>query len=727
LTLEVAIYATFLGVAAFTRFWDLGSRALHHDESLHAYFSWLYYVGRGYTHDPMMHGPMVFHANALAYHLFGDSNYTARIAPAFIGTLIVVLPYFLRNQLGRVSMLIASFLLLISPFVWYYGRFVREDIYSAAWTMLLFIGTVRWLYSRRPGWLHLAVVGWTLLFCTKEISFILLFIWVTFAVGVLLLAHSRSSLAWLAVFPIGPLATMKVLPGVLGWAALPAIPFDNPSLQKSATYAQTMLASPQVVGALVWTGVWLLGLGLLLRRDDVLGQLRRLRSGEESSNALSVALAMMPRPLLQLGIAFGLFAAIAVPLYTSLFANFPGGLLSGTFGALFYWLAQQEVERGLQPWYYYVVLAPVYEPIAVLVGLSGIAYGLYWTVRRWGRTVGELTPFVLTYALLIYWAVVGFVLYSWAGEKMPWLTVHVVLPLILLAPVFGTRALGLEEGRRNASAPRRSGRWAFLGASAVVIEWTTYRMAGWSLQAVPQGPSPLVLGLLALAAISAGAVYWLGPRPAIRSLSLFGLGVLTLYTFQSAVRLSYQNGDVPVEQAVYVQTTPRAANVMKAITEVSERTAGGQSAEIVYDAEVSWPYVWYLRDFKNARYQSVGPTTVPQHDVEFVLVGADNESKVKPYLGAYTAYRYPMRWWFPEDMYRRIVPSEDVKDAGPVRGAWVQTSHIAGGLWGWRSPDTQAMLWRYVMYRRPDGILYSTDMVLYVRNDLVGMFNQARL
>ena len=33
---QVAAYATLIIVAASMRFWDLGSQALHHDESLHA-------------------------------------------------------------------------------------------------------------------------------------------------------------------------------------------------------------------------------------------------------------------------------------------------------------------------------------------------------------------------------------------------------------------------------------------------------------------------------------------------------------------------------------------------------------------------------------------------------------------------------------------------------------------------------------------------------------------
>lgn len=65
ITLEGLLYVVILLAAALTRFWDLGSRALHHDESLHAYFSWLLATGQNYVHDPLMHGPFLFHFNAL--------------------------------------------------------------------------------------------------------------------------------------------------------------------------------------------------------------------------------------------------------------------------------------------------------------------------------------------------------------------------------------------------------------------------------------------------------------------------------------------------------------------------------------------------------------------------------------------------------------------------------------------------------------------------------------
>lgn len=46
ITLESLLYLVILALALLSRFWDLGSRALHHDESLHAYFSWLLATGR---------------------------------------------------------------------------------------------------------------------------------------------------------------------------------------------------------------------------------------------------------------------------------------------------------------------------------------------------------------------------------------------------------------------------------------------------------------------------------------------------------------------------------------------------------------------------------------------------------------------------------------------------------------------------------------------------------
>ena len=93
---EVVALLTIMALAAVLRFWDLDAKALHHDESLHAQFSWYLYEGRGYVHDPLMHGPFLFHSGAAIFFLFGDNDYTIRILPALFGTVLVGMPYLLR-------------------------------------------------------------------------------------------------------------------------------------------------------------------------------------------------------------------------------------------------------------------------------------------------------------------------------------------------------------------------------------------------------------------------------------------------------------------------------------------------------------------------------------------------------------------------------------------------------------------------------------------------------
>src|SRR5262245_12125171 len=98
---EIAPYLVLAIVGFALRLYDVGHRALHHDESLHAVYSWYLYIGRGYIHDPLMHGPYQFHVPALIYFLFGANDVTARLTAVLHGTGIIILPYFLRYELGK--------------------------------------------------------------------------------------------------------------------------------------------------------------------------------------------------------------------------------------------------------------------------------------------------------------------------------------------------------------------------------------------------------------------------------------------------------------------------------------------------------------------------------------------------------------------------------------------------------------------------------------------------
>jgi uncharacterized protein (TIGR03663 family) len=88
-------WGMLLLIGLVTRFYDLGTRAMSHDESLHTLYSYNLYASGNYDHNPMMHGPFLYHANALIYFLFGDNDYTARIVPAIFGVGVLAMLYWL--------------------------------------------------------------------------------------------------------------------------------------------------------------------------------------------------------------------------------------------------------------------------------------------------------------------------------------------------------------------------------------------------------------------------------------------------------------------------------------------------------------------------------------------------------------------------------------------------------------------------------------------------------
>ena len=71
-----------------------------------------------------------------------------------------------------------------------------------------------------------------------------------------------------------------------------------------------------------------------------------------------------------------LFYAIFTVFYTTFFTN-GFGFFTGIVGALGYWIAQQGVERGSQPWYYFILIQiPVYEYLAALGTLLAAYFAL---------------------------------------------------------------------------------------------------------------------------------------------------------------------------------------------------------------------------------------------------------------------------------------------------------------------------------------------------------------
>ncbi len=179
---EKGIYLLFIILAIITRLWGLGDRVMSHDESLHTQFSYQFYDGQGYQHTPLMHGPFLFHITSVFYWLFGDSDFAARLPVAIFGIILIITPYFLRSWLGRVGGLFTSFIFLISPFVTYYSRYIRHDVYVIVWALIVFIAIWYYFRQQKTKYLWWFAAGTALMFATKEVAFIYVAIFGSFLI-----------------------------------------------------------------------------------------------------------------------------------------------------------------------------------------------------------------------------------------------------------------------------------------------------------------------------------------------------------------------------------------------------------------------------------------------------------------------------------------------------------------------------------------------------------------
>ena len=689
---EVAFYVGLVLVALLMRVWELGDRALHHDESLHALYSFYITEGRGYDHNPLLHGPLQFHVNALVFFLFGDSDVTARIAYALAGTGLVAMPWLLRDWLGRAGAMCAAALLAFSPTLLYFSRFARNDILMAALTLGIVIAAWKYFRERRAVYLYALAALLALGFAAKETVYIFLF-----SIG-----------AFLAFLSLGDLKAV-----LLGRMRLSDISAPATVLLVLFTLSLPMAAaaSSLVQGPL----------GLVLSNDDPgAGHIGMPMEG--GRYVAAAVLAVLVAISAALGLAWdwrrwlvcaAIFAAIWVTLYTSFFTS-PFGVATGVWQSLGYWLVQQDVARGGQPWYYYFVLGGNYE-FLVAAGAIG---GAVWYILR-GRALAPLDAVLsnvvqeknrqtidyqtLFIMFLIVWSALNFILFTMAAEKMPWLLVHLLLPAGLLAGrAFGDLAawvpwrLALREG-------------ALLALPlAPLTLFFAYRVLFYD--PAPAGSLDAflrLLGLLLLLFGAAGLALYFAMRIGYRQgLAVAGIGLALPLLFlgvRAGWNASYHNGDTPTEMLVYTQSSPDIARIAQDVKRISEQSGQGAGIAISVDGHdgYSWPWAWYFRNYDSVGYPTYAAATQPVNSRGgVVLVHADNEDEADAALraaGFTQIQRYKHRWWFPES-YRDLTPGE-VWDGLRHRPAWQSA-------------------FRYWLFREFETPLGSVDAYLYYADGL---------
>ncbi|HLI70801.1 MAG TPA: hypothetical protein VKV19_13665, partial [Ktedonobacteraceae bacterium] len=223
---------------------------------------------------------------------------------------------------------------------------------------------------------------------------------------------------------------------------------------------------------------------------------------------------------------------------------------------------------------------------------------------------------------LVYWFLGDFVLYSWAGEKMPWLMIFMTMPMMLLA------AVALEPCWL---ACARFVRERFFASSA----------SSAALAPVPEEGEP---------AETPRRLPRVGRGKA--ALGAFGvvLAVLLLIpTLHNMYEVTYvEPADGPHEMMIYVQTTPDINTVMAKINAVDQKDFGGKhQMRIGVTNDATWPYAWYLRDYPNVCFNYPDGCPSWKNTVPVVINGGDPGTFVPPNT-LYLGHEYVMRSWWDE-------------------------------------------------------------------------------
>ncbi|MDD1719914.1 MAG: TIGR03663 family protein [Methanoregulaceae archaeon] len=350
---------------------SLDLKLFHHDEAIHAWFSYDLLTKGGYSYDPMYHGPLLYYLTSGMFWLFGDTDLVARFLPAVFGSALVLLvyPIYRMGYLDRKQTLVAALFIAVSPDLVYFSRFLRHDIFQLFFTLLILVALLAYLnYGKlRYGILAgIAVAGGMTL---KEDMPIFLLIFITFGLYLI--------------------------------------------LRKKITLPRE----------------W--------KRDAAVGIL--------------VALGL----IILLYSSFGYHWEVLVPDATHTLNQ------TGWYKAVDHWTAMHNMCRICGPWFFYIILFLLYEvPIIVLAFLGiGQFFATDCKVRAWTRNISssishglprdridELTKVSLYqlrhrgedhkkrdfFIFCLFWMAISMAAYAYIGEKVPWLIIHQLLPMIFV-------------------------------------------------------------------------------------------------------------------------------------------------------------------------------------------------------------------------------------------------------------------------------------------------------
>ena len=758
---EKLIITLIIILAILSRFLLLGNRVMSHDEVNHVVPAYNLYKGLGYAHDPVTHGPFQFHLLALAYFLFGDNDFVSRVPAALFSVAAILFVIFaFKRYLGRIGALIGGVLFLISPFLLFYGRYTRNEGFIELFAVMTLYGLLRYFEKRDHFSLYLIAAVTALQFVTKEVAFIytaqfLLFcgillvvdLWkilqpekknrrrillqliiaaLIFMIGIaLFIVNNQSEIPDRVIFMVsilisvigglGFLASVFQVFRKIGWSSLRELPAFNLIVFVGALILPQLTAFPvKLIGwdPLDYSAQGMLRTGIILAILFVI--------------SLLIGYWWYRKLFLK---AVVLFYLIFITFYTTFFSN-GQGFFTGIIGSLGYWLSQQEVQRGGQPFYYYgMILIPIYEFLSVAGTIAAICFASKYhkffqkpclilsepfnesrnpddetsyaelgsSLIPENETSSESEPIIQeeeasvepnfnadldeikkpdlqprwqdgkipTLILFLFWSLSALLAYSAAGEKMPWLTVHIAIPLALSA------AWGI--GYLLETIPwKKFISWyglaaltgSMVGISALTGVDSSIRSAvkPFSGKELPQlkSTNQFILSTIVLIAALILLIWicrkWL-KKDTFKFYSLLVIGILAILQARTAYNASFINYDYANELLVYAHAGPGPKIALKQIEEIAARTGQGKAIKVAYDNDALYPYWWYFRDYSAKFYFGEDNPTRELRNYDVIIANTSKESRLQPIVqNGYYRFEYIRLWW-PNQDYWNLTPA----------------------------------------------------------------------
>ncbi|TAJ44201.1 flippase activity-associated protein Agl23 [Methanofollis fontis] len=207
------LFFCFIILAAILRFAFLDLKLFHHDEAIHAWFSYKLLTTGVYLYDPSFHGPLLYYVTSGMFSAFGDSDLVGRIIPALLGTLIVVLlyPLYRLGYLDQRQTLVAALFLAISPNMVYFSRFLRNDIFILFLTFVLLLSLILYLERGQMQYAALAAVATGLGLSCKENMPIVLGIFGAYLIYLVWSGKVTLPRRWIRDLALGALITIGIV------------------------------------------------------------------------------------------------------------------------------------------------------------------------------------------------------------------------------------------------------------------------------------------------------------------------------------------------------------------------------------------------------------------------------------------------------------------------------------------------------------------------------------